>query len=263
MSRVLVPLLSAAVLAACATPRETAAPDDPAMAPAQKAEDMRIVGSLTYSQRVALPVNAVALMGIYEYGLAYAVTDPVSEMEFDLNGRQVPIPFEITVPALSSLRSDTIEIIAGISDGQGNLLWMSEPDQTVPVKAGLTEFGTMKLVPAAADVVTVADLADHEWMAAVISGEPVANGTQVTLGFSGDGQISGHAPCNAYTGSYTLEDGQLSVGPLALTRKACPPSVMTQEQAFISVLQAASLARINEEGVLVLEDGEGGSIVAR
>ncbi len=263
MSRVLALILSAAALVACKTPQETAAPAAPEAAPAQEVEDLRIVGSLTYSQRMALPQDAVALIGIYEYGLAYAVTEPLAEMDFDLNGRQVPIPFEITVPDVSDIRSDQIEIIAGIADGENNLLWMSEPDQTVTVKAGLTEFGTLKLVPAEADIVTVADLADHEWMAAVIGGEPVASGMQVTIGFSGDGQISGQAPCNAYTGSYTLEDGKLSVGPLAMTRKACPPSVMTQEQAFISVLQAASLARINEEGVLALEDGEGGSILAR
>ena len=262
MPRLLAYALSAALLAACSSTQDPAEPAAESAA-GDEASTMRVLGSLNYDQRMALPVDAVGSISVYEYGPAHSVSEPVAQTTFALNGRQVPIPFEISVTALAGLRADQLELVARIADGEGELIWVSERDQTFVPKAGVTEFGTLKLVPTGADIVTVEALADHEWMAAVINDVPVGTTTQITIGFSADGQISGQGPCNAYTGSYTLEEGKLSVGPLALTRKACPPTVMAQEEEFVSVLDAASLVRINEQGVLVLEDAEGGSIVAR
>ena len=259
MPRLLALILSAAAVTACMMPRDAPGP----AATDSEATMMRVQGSLNYDQSVALPVDAVASIAVYEYGLAYAVTEPVSAKTFALNGRQVPIPFEISLSPAAGTRSDTLEVVVRVSDGAGELIWVSKDDQTFRPRAGVSEIGIVPLLPAGVDIVKTEDLTRHDWMAAVINGQPLSSPTQITLRFEGDGRISGNAPCNAYTGSYTLEEGELAVGPLALTRKACPPPVMAQEQAFISVLEAASLIRINDEGVLVLEDGEGGSIVAR
>jgi heat shock protein HslJ len=69
---------------------------------------------------------------------------------------------------------------------------------------------------------------------AVVS--PIA-GTTLTATFTPDGQVSGDAGCNTYTGAYTLEGTALTVGPLATTMKACEQDVMDQETQFLTALQ--------------------------
>ncbi len=69
---------------------------------------------------------------------------------------------------------------------------------------------------------------------AVVS--PLA-GTTLTATFGADGQVSGNAGCNTFTGGYTLEGTSLTVGPLATTMMACEQDVMDQETQFLTALQ--------------------------
>ena len=61
----------------------------------------------------------------------------------------------------------------------------------------------------------------------------------VTIAFMEDGRVGGSSGCNQYTGSYTIEGGHsLSFGPLAGTRKLCPPPLMELEQLTLQTLEA-------------------------
>ena len=66
--------------------------------------------------------------------------------------------------------------------------------------------------------------------------------TQITLSFE-DGQASGSAGCNSYFGPYTLEDGELHIGPVAITEMFCmsPEGVMEQETRFVDILTNVTL----------------------
>lgn len=107
-------------------------------------------------------------------------------------------------------------------------------------------------------------LADTSWKAlsynngkqAVVS---VISGSELTVAFDAVGRISGNAGCNAFTGSYKLEDGgKIAIGPLATTRKLCnaPEGVMEQEAQFIAALEQAATYRI-EGDRLQLRTAEG------
>ena len=50
----------------------------------------------------------------------------------------------------------------------------------------------------------------------------VPDGVEATARFV-DGRVSGSTGCNSYSGSYDLGGDELRIGPLAMTRKACPP----------------------------------------
>ena len=64
--------------------------------------------------------------------------------------------------------------------------------------------------------------------------------TELTAVFEGD-QISGSAGCNNYFGSFTADDGAISIGPLAATRRACfGEGVMEQETEFLAALESAA-----------------------
>jgi heat shock protein HslJ len=69
--------------------------------------------------------------------------------------------------------------------------------------------------------------------------ETVPEEVQITLMFQGT-TIAGKAACNRFTGSVAEGDmpGELSLaGPMAMTRKMCPPPLMEWEQRFAAALE--------------------------
>jgi heat shock protein HslJ len=89
-----------------------------------------------------------------------------------------------------------------------------------------------------------------------------SDGGQLTLDFStatGQRRVSGFSGCNRFTGSYMLRRGELTFGPLATTRRACPSPAENLESAYLG-----ALAHIAKTGVqmrppqqlqVTLEDG--------
>ena len=51
------------------------------------------------------------------------------------------------------------------------------------------------------------------------------------------GRLTGFAGCNSFSGSYTLDDGQLKIGPVASTQMACPEPASSVESAFHAALK--------------------------
>lgn len=64
---------------------------------------------------------------------------------------------------------------------------------------------------------------------------PEAN---ITLAFQ-EGELSGFAGCNTYTGTYTVNGSDLSIGSLQATQQACSPELMAQEQLYLAGLANA------------------------
>ena len=87
---------------------------------------------------------------------------------------------------------------------------------------------------------------------------PVLTGTAVTAAFSEDGQMSGTAGCNHYSGAYTVTGNAISIGPLAMTEMYCmyPDGVMDQESVYLAAMQAAASYRVGA-GDLTLMDADG------
>lgn len=226
-------------------------------------EPMQVTGSLTYRQRVALPADAVVSLSLWEHGLALYVPEPFHSETIALNGRQVPVPFEIDIDNWKETRGTMVRLEARIADAAGTLLWTNNDGTAFTKEAGLVDLGSVRLSPEPEAVVTMPQLAGREWMVARIDGEPLLQTTRATVRFGEDGRISGNASCNAFTGSFKLNAGILTIAPLATTRKACVPQLMEQEQAIISVLQTVSYVEIDETGLLTLQNEEGTLITAR
>ena len=94
------------------------------------------------------------------------------------------------------------------------------------------------------------------WTAEEIGGEPRSPGVASFVTLSPDGTLRGRGGCNSFSGSYEIAGGVLKVGPVAATRRACPPAEMDQEARFFAALEAARGFRM-ERGLLVLTDAEG------
>ena len=101
------------------------------------------------------------------------------------------------------------------------------------------------LVETSTEVVGTASLATlegREWVLRKLSSTEAAPAEpEVTLTIDGD-RLAGSSGCNRYNG--TIKTGEtatsLAVGPLATTRMACPPEVMTLEQRYTTALQSAN-----------------------
>jgi heat shock protein HslJ len=111
------------------------------------------------------------------------------------------------------------------------------------------------------------DLAGSNWEVigynngkqAVVS---VLGGTTITANFGKDGNLTGNASCNDYNGPYKVNGNQITIGPLASTRKFCndPAGVMDQEAQYLAALETAATYQI-EGTVLELRTKDGAMAV--
>jgi heat shock protein HslJ/uncharacterized membrane protein len=101
------------------------------------------------------------------------------------------------------------------------------------------------------------------WSIAGIDGAALAAGSQPMLTFSPDGSLSGQAPCNRFSGSYSLTGESLTLAPGATTRMACDEAVMAAEREFLAALAGVQGFAIAPDGALLLRAGDGRTIEAR
>lgn len=73
----------------------------------------------------------------------------------------------------------------------------------------------------------LSQLAGSEW-------GPSVNSSQYVQ-FKNETELNGNGGCNRFGGSYELNGDRLIVGPLAMTKRACPE--LQAEQAFVKALQ--------------------------
>lgn len=86
---------------------------------------------------------------------------------------------------------------------------------------------------------------------------------RATLQFGFDGQVTGDTSCNRYSAGYRVEGTKLEIENAGLTRRACAPAVIDQEQRFLGLFNAVNSYRIDETGALVLVTVAGATITAR
>ena len=81
----------------------------------------------------------------------------------------------------------------------------------------------------------------------------------MTAVFGAEKSLSGSGGCNRYAGAATVNDGKLTVSPLATTRMFCPePGVADQEDAYLSALSKAT-GYVVADAELRLTAGAGGA----
>ncbi|HVU11408.1 MAG TPA: YbaY family lipoprotein [Phototrophicaceae bacterium] len=90
-----------------------------------------LTGTVTYRERMALPPDAVVRVQLQDVSVADAPSLLLGEQVIVTNGAQVPIPFMVSYPASAIQDGHRYSVSARISDGQGNLLFIT--DTNVPV----------------------------------------------------------------------------------------------------------------------------------
>ena len=83
-----------------------------------------------------------------------------------------------------------------------------------------------------------------------------------TITFGLDGRAFGSGGCNNFSSTYTLDGRSVTFAPIAANLRACAGPVSQQERAFFAVLNDVSGARIDGNGLLVLETSSGNRLYA-
>jgi len=94
------------------------------------------------------------------------------------------------------------------------------------------------------------------WVAEDIGRQGVIDDLQSHVTFTAEGRAQGSGGCNNFSGAYAHPGETLEIGPLASTKKACPPAIMDQEARFFEALGQARRYRF-ENGLLYLSDAQG------
>ncbi len=99
------------------------------------------------------------------------------------------------------------------------------------------------------------------WKAETLRGEPIIGNIMSLLEIEEAGTVGGNGGCNRIFGPVTSESGVLRIGPVSVTRKACQPEVLDQEQTFLRVLaETRDFRRLPGEKALLLLDSQGQEI---
>lgn len=93
------------------------------------------------------------------------------------------------------------------------------------------------------------------WTLSTINTQPLLPGTAITMQFK-NGALAGFAGCNSYNGTYTAtanDDGTftIAIGPITTSRLNCPQVIMEQETTYLTILQEANLAAIQQNSITV------------
>jgi heat shock protein HslJ len=78
-------------------------------------------------------------------------------------------------------------------------------------------------------------------------------GTKVTALFD-NGAVSGSGGCNTYHGTYETSGSSLTFGPVSSTMKMCEQDVSTQEQQYVSALDATAAFAIDGDQLTLSDD---------
>jgi heat shock protein HslJ len=107
-------------------------------------------------------------------------------------------------------------------------------------------------------VLALSMLAANEWQLVEIDGQPVPAGVDPPLVHFERASVRGFAGCNRFNAPITeSKPGEITIGPAAGTKMACPPEKMDLEARFLE-----QLAKVNRYGyvaeqlALTWQDGE-------
>lgn len=94
-----------------------------------------------------------------------------------------------------------------------------------------------------------------------VDGKPVPASAKLTIRFSEKASFEGFAGCNHFSGPYKfvgpITAQSVVMGPIRVTKKACPDDVMSLEHALLRALGTAHTIERADDGAFVIADDKG------
>ncbi|GAA0424312.1 hypothetical protein GCM10009133_36100 [Cocleimonas flava] len=262
-----------------ATPKESAMPKEdstqnesatqkestPKKESVAKVENATISGSVNYSESATPPAESKLYVRLNNVSLADASSVNMEELVFDLSDLSIPVNYEFSLPKDQLKANEQYAVRAEIRGKDDGLLWTTDtnnPVDAAKTSQTLDEIMMIEVKPVTAGD-SILDLISVVWEVNNINGTGVIANSKTNLTFAADGKISGLSGCNNYSGDYKIHNGKLSIGKLAVTKKACQPEVNGQEIQFLNAIASVDDFSFNSEGFLVLKGNNDKTITAQ
>ena len=198
-------------------------------------------GTVSYRERIALPPHAILQVRLLRLSAANASSDVIGAARLRTRNR-MPIPYRLPFDDNRLRRGNTYALEARILvDGK---VWFNTASPK-PVANGAIQPDI--LVQRIAAQAPASPTLKGKWLAESLRGGGVIDNLQSTIEIGENGTVAGHGGCNGFNGTATITGDTISFGPLATTRKACPPAIMDQESKLLGALSDARRWLIDEQ----------------
>ncbi len=228
-------------------------------------ENSTINGTVSYSESMTPPTSSKLYVRLNNISLADASSVNIEEQVFDLSERSVPVSYAFSIPKDTLKPKQSYAVQAEIRGADDGLLWTTETNS--PVDSSKTSQTLDEILMISVKPVTasdnIMDLININWQVSGINGAAVIDKSETNLTFSADGKLSGLAGCNRFNGDYKLHNAKLSVGPLAVTKKACLPEINGQEIQFLNAISSVDNFSFDAKNSLILKTADGKIITAQ
>jgi heat shock protein HslJ len=87
--------------------------------------------------------------------------------------------------------------------------------------------------------------------------QPVPAGSMITAVFASDGTLSGSGGCNQYNTTYTVQEDQMTIGPIASTMMACATGMEAEQAYFQALGTVQQYSILNQKLTLTYSQGAG------
>lgn len=227
-----------------------------------------ITGEVWYRERMALPNGAEVKVVLEDQSRMDVAATKLADYTHIVNG---PGPYTYRLVYDPASIDDRMRYgLRARIENEGKLLFTStehidpfsyEPGEEIKIMVSMV--GGNPGAPTVSPTKPPASLTDTNWELTELDGAPAipgANGNVLNMMLASDGsQASGFAGCNQFTGGFTVDGDQITLGPLASTRKMCAEA-MDQETSFLQALGKVKRFAINQEA-LSLFDAEGQQVL--
>lgn len=206
-----------------------------------------ITGTVTYRERIALPPDAVAEIWIADVSPGMIVAQVLlADTTVRVEGRQVPLPFEIRFDPARAESTHTYALKAVIKSADGQTLFTSGDSTFVITQGNPTR---VDIVLSRSSEGGAVGLAGTSWLLEDLAGAGVVDRVQATLEFTEPGRVVGNASCNRFFGNVEISGTTIKVGALGATKMACAEAVNNQEMKYLKAL--ANAERFTLEGTIL------------
>jgi putative lipoprotein len=222
----------------------------------QTAAQPSISGTISYRERIALPPDAAIEVKLQD--VSQATPKTIAESVFAPEGKQVPIPFQLSYNQADINPAHTYKVQANISVN-GKPMFTSTTAEPVITNGAPSQVSLMlQQAPASSAPTSATKLRGTHWVLAELNGKPAEPGEGETahLVLHKKGRLSGSTGCNLLSGTYIAEQGALQFTPAGMTMKACSQPVMAQEQALLAALKATNKYQIEGETLELLNGSQ-------
>ena len=225
---------------------------------ASAAEFLTLEGTATYRERIAVPDGAVLEVELYDVSRQDAPAPRLASIAVKAAGA-VPIDFRLLYdPAMIDERFSYAVTARLLVDGEPVFRSTSVHPVLTRGAPDRVEILMEKLGQGAR--VEMPSLVGATWLVEDIRGGGVIDFAQTTIGFDDRGGVHGYGGCNDFNGSAEIAGEELSLGPMAATRRACAEALMDQEFKFFATLDAVEGYRFDGP-FLLLTDAAGDAVL--